>query len=128
MIAWTSPAFTVRLTPLRISLSPTFARRSRTSSSAIVVPPPPPGSAHGPLEGQADLDELLRLDRELHRQVQEHLLAEPVHDHVRRVLRRDPALLAVEQLVVPDLRRRGLVLERRRGLVHLDVRERGGAD
>ena len=33
MIAWTSPGFTVRLMPLRISLSPAEARRSLISST-----------------------------------------------------------------------------------------------
>src|SRR5207249_9154110 len=97
MIAWTSPAFTDRSTPLRISLSATFARSPLISSSAISLLRSG-GSPNGALEVQAHREELLRLHGELHRQVQEHLLAEAVHDHVRRILRRDPALLAVEQL------------------------------
>src|SRR4051812_44623705 len=59
---------------------------------------------------QADAQEFLRLDGELHRQVQEHLLAETVDDHVDRVLGREAALLAVENLVLADLRRARLVL------------------
>src|SRR3989454_4253930 len=125
MIAWTSPACTVRSPPFRISLSPTFARNPLTSSRAMSSPPRHTGaSAHRALEVQAHREKLLRLHGELHREVQEDLLAEPVHDHVRRVLRREPALLAVEQLVVPDFRGRRLVLELGGGLVHLDVRER----
>src|SRR2546422_107839 len=125
MIAWTSPTFTVRSTPFRISLSPTFARKPLTASRAIVLSSAPRGaSAHRALEVQAHREQLLGLHGELHREVQEDLLAEAVHDHVRRVLRREPALLAVEQLVVPDLRGRRLVLELGGGLVHLDVRER----
>src|SRR2546427_2276517 len=125
MIAWTSPTFTVRSTPFRISLSPTFARNPLTSSRAIVLSSAPQGaSAHRALEVQAHREELLGLHGELHRQVQEDLLAEAVHDHVRRVLRGNPALLAVEQLVVPNLRRGRLVLELRGRLVDLDVRER----
>src|SRR3990170_2923258 len=126
MIAWTSPRFTVRSTPFRISLSVTLARRFRTSSSASANRPAPvaPASADRALEVQADLDELLRFDGELHRELEEHLFAEAVHDHVRGVLRREPALLAVKHLVVPDLRGRGLVFHLGRWLHHLDVRER----
>src|SRR2546427_2133401 len=127
MLAWTSPTFTVRSTPFRISLSPTFARNPLTSSRAIVLSSAPQGaSAHRALEVQAHREQLLGLHGELHREVQEDLLAEAVYDHVRRVLRRDPPLLAVEELVVPDLRGRRLVLELGRGLVHLDVGERVG--
>src|SRR3989475_6413829 len=125
MLAWTSPTFTVRSTPFRISLSPTFARNPLTSSRAIVLSSAPQGaSAHRALEVQAHREELLGLHGELHREVQEDLLAEAVHDHVRRVLRSEPALLAVEQLVVPNLRGRRLVLELGGGLVHLDIGER----
>jgi len=59
---------------------------------------------------QAHAQQLLRLDGELHRQLAEDLLAEAVHDHVDRVLERDAALLAVEELVLADLRGRCLVL------------------
>ena len=69
-------------------------------------------------------EQLLRLDGELHRQLLEDFLAEAVDDHVDRVLGRDAALLAVEDLVLADLRRRRLVLHLRRGVLHLDVRER----
>src|SRR3989337_1044363 len=125
MIAWTSPASTVMSIPRRISLSFTLACRFRISSSAI----PSSSSLRGPspdraLEVQADLDQLLRLHGELHRQVQKDLLAEAVHDHVRRVLRREAALLAVENLVVADLRGRRLVLHLGRGARGVDLRER----
>ena len=62
---------------------------------------------------EADAEQLLRLDRELHRQLAEHFLAEAVDDHVDGVLGRDAALLAVEDLVLADLRRRRLVLDLR---------------
>src|SRR5205823_14143526 len=89
---------------------------------ASTRPWPVPASAHAPL--QTLPQQLLRLDRELHRQLAEHLLAEAVDDHADRVLRRQAALLAVENLVLADLRRRGLVLDRRALVAHLDVRER----
>src|SRR5208282_1467177 len=41
--------------------------------------------------------------------------------HVHGVLRRDAALFAVEDLVFTNLRRAGLVLDPRRGILHLDV-------
>src|SRR2546428_13945264 len=81
MIAWTSPTFTVRSTPFRISLSPTFARNPLTSSRAIVLSSAPRGaSAHRALEVQAHREQLLGLHGELHREVQEDLLAAAVHD------------------------------------------------
>ena len=61
---------------------------------------------------QAHAQQLLRLDRELHRQLAEHFLAEAADDHVDGVLRRDAALAAVEDLVFADLRRGRLVLHR----------------
>src|SRR5438093_7157187 len=79
-------------------------------------------SADAPLE--ADAEQLLRLDGELHGKLAEDLLAESIHDHGHRVLRGEPALAAVEELILADLRRRGLVLELGRGVVDLDVRER----
>src|SRR5207253_9595913 len=48
-------------------------------------------------------------------------------DHRHRVLGRDAALLAVEELVLADLRGRGLVLHARGGVGHLDVGCRVGA-
>ena len=61
MIAWTSPVLTTRLTPLRISLSPTAARRFLISSR---------GTTELLLSNAAfktDPQQLLGLDRELHR-------------------------------------------------------------
>src|SRR6185503_15199016 len=72
---------------------------------------------------EADAEQLLRLHGELHRQLAEDLLAEAVDDHRDRVLRLQAALPAVEQLVLSDLGRRGLVLEPRRAVLHLDVRK-----
>ena len=54
----------------------------------------------------------------------EHLLAESIDDHVHRVFGGESALLAVEDLVLADLRGRSFVLHPRRGVPHLDVRER----
>src|SRR5689334_489311 len=92
--------------PRRISLSSTRACRFLISSIAIAY-------LVGPLSDaafQTHSEQLLRLDGELHRQVEEHLLAEAVDDHVDRVFRRQTALLAVENLVLADLRRGCLML------------------
>src|SRR5712691_9941012 len=120
MMACTSPASITRSSPLRISLPSMPAYRFLISSSGIFVVSWV--SPHASL--QTHSQQLLRLDRELHRQLAEHFAAEPVHDHRDRVFGRDPALLTVEELVLPDLRRRGLVLHLRGGVAHLDVRKR----
>src|SRR2546428_2070227 len=123
MIAWTSPGWIDRSIPFRISLPATFTCRPLISSIAIS-----PGcgtrSADGALEGQAHADQLLGFHRELHRELQEDLLAEAVDDHVRRVFGRDAARLAVEQLLIADLRGRRLVLHLRGRILDDDVRER----
>jgi hypothetical protein len=59
------------------------------------------GSADAPFE--TDADEFLRFDRELHRQLLQHLAAEAVDDHRDGLLLRQAALQAVEQLIVADL-------------------------
>src|SRR5204863_7698821 len=81
-------------------------------------------SADRPLTGQAHADQFLGLHRELHQELQEDLLAETVHNPVRRILRGDAAGLAVEELILADLRRGRLVVHLCRRLLDLDVRER----
>ena len=84
MMAWTSPGFTVRLMPLRISLSLNSRvqildfKQCRFRSGSVIR------SADAAF--QAHAQQLLRFHRELHRQLPEHFLAEAVHDHVHRVL------------------------------------------
>ena len=51
---------------------------------------------------QAHLQQLLGLHRELHGKLPENVLAEPVNDEVNGLLRIQPTLLAVEQLIVAD--------------------------
>src|SRR3954470_14029644 len=46
---------------------------------------------------EADPQQLLRLDRELHRQLLEDLLAEPVHEHKERALAVWAPLLSIEK-------------------------------
>src|SRR3954453_4305151 len=77
-------------------------------------------------------EQFLRLDRELHRQFLQDLLAEAVDDQRQRVLVRQAALAAVEELVLADLRCRCLVLDMGRRVAHLDIghgmRAAAGAD
>src|SRR5262249_55067997 len=63
------------------------------------------------------------LYREFHRQFAEDLLAESVDDHRDRVFRRNAALIEIEDLLLADLRCRSLVLDLRRIVTDLDVRE-----
>src|SRR5438045_433058 len=70
---------------------------------------------------EADGQELLRLDRELHRQLLQHLFAEPVDDQRQRVFVGKPALAAVEQLVLADLRGRRLAFDAGRRVAHHDT-------
>src|SRR5690349_18889018 len=70
------------------------------------------------------LEQVLRLDGELHRELAEDGLAEAVDDEVDGVLLGNTAGAQVEDLVVGDLRRRGLVLHDGRRVLHVDKRER----
>ena len=103
MIACTSPGRITRSTPRRISASPARACRFADLEQRVAHQPTAPFEAHA--------EQLLRLDRELHRQLAEHLLAEAVDDHRDRVLLGEAALPAVEELVLADLRGRRLVLD-----------------
>src|SRR5690606_7447342 len=125
MMAWTSPAPTSRSKPRRISLPSTETCRSlifsiRSSNTIGLVMTRPPGSADAAL--QADREQLLGLDRELHRQLLHHLFAEAVDDQRNRILVRQPALAAVEQLVLADLRGGRLVLDPGGAVLDLEVR------
>src|SRR6185436_5146714 len=60
-----------------------------------------------------ELDQTRQLDRVLHRQRLGDRLDEAVDDHRGRLLLREPAAAQVEELVVADLRDRGLVADTR---------------
>src|SRR5258708_19713603 len=83
--------------------------RSR-AARAPGAPPAAWGRASSDTPLEADPEKPLRLDGELHRQLFEDLLAEAVDDHRHRVLGRYPPLPRVEDLVLPDLRRRSFLL------------------
>src|SRR6478752_4409385 len=72
---------------------------------------PPQDEALSNRTFEADRDQLLRLDRELHRQLLQNVLDEPVDDEADGFFLRKPALDAVEQHVLGNLRRGRLVLE-----------------
>src|SRR5229473_456825 len=55
-------------------------------------------SAHTPL--QADRDQLLRLDRELHRQLLQHVLHKTIDHEADGLFLRQPALHAIEQHIL----------------------------
>src|ERR1700741_807401 len=87
---------------------------ARHPSSADTTP-----EAHG--------QQLLRLDRKLHRQFLEHFLAEAVDDQRDRILGAQAALAAIEQLIVADLRGGRLVLDSGRRVAYLDIGHGMGA-
>src|SRR5690606_11991217 len=120
MIACTSPAPTSRSRPFRIGRESTSTCKFRIRSISL------PRSLRRPRRMrpsiiralnlsdrpfEADVQQVLRLDRELHRQLLEDLAAESVDDHVDRVFLGEAALAAVEELVLADLRGRRLVLD-----------------
>src|SRR5687768_9678005 len=113
MMACTSPAFTLRSIPFRISLPSAWTCRFLISSIC-------------PLSNrtfEAHTQQFLGFHREFHRQLAEDFLAEAADDHVDRVLRLEAALPAVEDLVLADLRRRRFVLHLRRGVADFEIRE-----
>src|SRR5690606_6532689 len=80
MMACTSPGFTSSERPLRISRP--LMDAWRLSIFSIFVPV----AASADRAFQRHFQQLLGLDREFHRQLAEHLLAEAVDDHGHRVL------------------------------------------
>src|SRR2546428_10295339 len=84
-----------------------------------------PASANAAFE--ADAQEVLGFDGELHGQLLEDFPAEAVDDHRDRVFGGQAPLLAVEDLILADLRRGGFVLHDRRAGAHVDVGEGVGA-
>src|SRR6266436_2581592 len=123
MMACTSPLFTVSESPWRISRSSTRTCRFLTSSSDItffrfflVL-----SRRLSNRTFQRNRDQLLRLDREFHRQLLQHVLDKTIDHEADRFLLRQPALHAVEQHVLGDLRGGRFVLKQRRGILGLDI-------
>src|SRR6202040_3029085 len=140
MIACTSPALTERSIPRKIS-RPSVSRACRSLISSIstlfhqIYPRDRSTSGLLFLQGkyrtpssdaafEAHGEQLLRFDREFHRQLFQHFLAEAVDDQRHGVLGAEPALPAIEQLILADLRRRRLVLDPGGRIAHLDVGHR----
>src|SRR5947207_746814 len=82
---------------------------------------PPQDEALSNRTFQRDRDQLLRLNREFHRQLLQHVLHKAVDDEADGFFLAETALDAVEQHVLGDLRRRRFVLEGRRRIFRLDV-------
>src|SRR5436190_5821681 len=118
MMAWTSPALTLRSMPRRSGVLPTCTWRLWISSMVMSL---------ADAAFQTDAEELLRFHGELHRQLTEDLPAESADDQVHGVLGREAALAAIEDLVLVDLRGGRLVLHSRRRVLDLQVRECVGA-
>src|SRR3984957_17598666 len=132
MMACTSPLFTVSESPWRISRSSTRTCRFLTSSNGITFfrffsSRGAPKAALSNRTFEADRDQLLRFPREFHRQLLQHVLDKAVDHEADRLFLAQPALHAIEQDVFRNLRRRGLVLEQRRGILGLHIRHRMGA-
>src|SRR5216683_4787023 len=73
---------------------------------------------------QRDRDQFLRLDREFHRQLLQHVFHESINHEADGLFLRQPALHAIEQHVLGNLRRGRLMLEQRRGVLRLDIGHR----
>src|SRR3569623_1470394 len=121
MMACTSPALISRSMPLRMALPSTFTLRFLILSISL--------NSHFKFDladaaFEAHAQQILRLARELHRQLLDDLLAEAVDDHRHRVFRGAAALLAIEHLNVANLGGGGLVRDLGRRVLHLDVRKR----
>src|ERR1700733_15740208 len=118
MMACTSPAFTVRLTPFRISFPATRADRSEISSKIVLY-----STVLTDGSFQAHTEQILCLYREFHRQFLEHDFAEAADNHIDRILGGNSPLQAVEQLVLADFRGAGLVLDGRSRFLHFHIGE-----
>src|SRR5258705_13689051 len=142
MIACTSPAFTSRLMPLRISFLSTLAFKFLTSSiyspkrncrlpiSDCRISPTRTQSSIGNRQSpspnaslETDAEQLLGLHGELHRQLAEDLFAESIDDHTDGILHRQSSLPEVEDLILTYLRSSSLVLDLRRRVLNLEIRE-----
>src|ERR1700730_12397198 len=85
---------------------------SHPSRRLLTQPPQDEGLPNRTFE--ADRDQLLRLDREFHRQLLQHVLHKAVDDEADGFFLAQPALHAIEQHVLGNLRGGRLMLEQRR--------------
>ena len=67
---------------------------------------------------------LRRDDAQFMRQLVEHFLRIAVDDQPDGILGRKPSLIAIKELILPDLRRGRLVLDDGRAVAHLDIGKR----
>src|SRR6478672_3804399 len=125
----TSPAFTFKSMPLRISWLSTLTCRFLISSKLIpfaslsCIVSTCRISTLSDAAFQAHPQQFLRLHREFHGQLAEHTLAEAIHDHGDGIFRLQPPLPQVEELILADLRGGSLMLHAGGRVSHLDVRK-----
>src|SRR6476469_7072764 len=127
MIACTSPGFTCSERPLRISRPTTrTCRFSMFNMWSVLTFARVRGVAVRSADRafEADFEQFLGFDRKFHRQLAEHLLAEAIDDQRYGIFLGDAARPAVEQLVVGYFRGGRFMLDGRRRMLDLDVRER----
>src|ERR1700704_1311228 len=88
---------------------------------------PPQDEASSNRTFQTDRNQLLRLNREFHRQLLQHVFHETVDHEADGLFLRQPALHAIEQHVLGNLRRGRFMLEQRRRILGLDIGHGMGA-
>src|SRR6266498_3997472 len=102
-----------------------MTRRCRASTTICTSPLSlPPRQFLTDAAFQLQSQKSLRLDRKLHRQMQENVFAKTVDDQRHRVFLRNTTLLQIEQLLLANLRSRGLMFYTRTIVHHLYVGER----
>src|SRR6266568_5005954 len=124
MMAWISPASTLRSRPWRIFRPAISARRPRISRSGVIgncLRYMVDTASSSDAAFQRDRNQLLRLDREFHRQLLQHVLDEAIDDKADGFFLAQSALHAVEQHVLGYFRGGRLMLEQRRGILRLDI-------
>src|SRR6266567_7465765 len=117
MMAWISPASTLRSRPWRIFRPAISARRPRISRSGVIgdcLHYMVDTASSSDTAFQRDRNQLLRFHRELHRQLLQHILHKPIDDEAYGFFLGEPALHTIEQHVLRYLRRGRLMLEQRR--------------
>ena len=85
----------------------------------------PPSSSHTSF--QTDAEKFLSFYGKFHRQLPQNFFAKAIDDHAHGILRRDSALVAVEDLVFPDLGSCRFVFHLGGRILDIDVRERVGS-
>src|ERR1700753_3427961 len=129
MMAWISPGFTVSDSPWRISPSSTRSARCLTATrkfaffrvSFVPRQASKDGAKLTDRSLERDRDQLLRFDREFHRQLLQHVFDETVDHQADGLFLAQAALHAIEQNILGNLRGGSLMLEQCRGVLGFDI-------